>query len=406
MRSQATLDWKIPEIDEAQWQELVRSEHSALKTDATRQRVLRAIGVASLALLFIFVTCTLLNKEAQRGLTRIEQDMDALVAVEAVQHTNASGITEHAQVAEIDLDWNGAMVRVVVTKTAESDAPVVQHETRFYTRVGSGWRRSAPLMTFWGKPATLDTERFHLEFYTLDESVVRAAAAKAECQVVALLASLGIDPISAGERFTVEIVPPAASRRLDNGATTIVLESPTLCTIREGESPSDRLSEQICVALGERAYDRLMGNATVLPAWKPLTGYLQRWLAKSHLAAADPVLHDTQQSTTRTTEPTRAPLYELTSDPRRLYPGALLVSSDADRRANGMAFIDFVAASCGEAAIPRLLCAIEHCTDWEELASELFGLPLAEVETRFGHYLCAHSTAAGSLADAQERCSP
>src|SRR5690606_8073928 len=34
MRSQATLDWKIPEIDEAQWQELVRSEHSALKTDA------------------------------------------------------------------------------------------------------------------------------------------------------------------------------------------------------------------------------------------------------------------------------------------------------------------------------------------------------------------------------------
>lgn len=389
MRSQATLDWKIPEIDEAQWQELVRSEHSALKTDATRQRVLRAIGIASLALLFIFVTCTLLNKEAQRGLTRIEQDMDALVAVEAVQHTNASGITEHAQVAEIDLDWNGAMVRVVVTKTAESDVPVVQHETRFYTRVGSGWRRSAPLMTFWGKPATLDTERFHLEFYTLDEPVVRAAAAKAESQVIALMASLGIDPISAGERFTVEIVPAAAPRRLDNGATTIVLESPTLCTIREGESPSDRLSDQICVALGERAYDRLMGDATVLPAWKPLTGYLQQWLTKSHLAAADPVLHDAQQSTARTAEPARAPLYELTSDPRRLYPGALLVASDADRRANGMAFIDFVVTWRGQDGIPALLHATDHCAGWEELADEVFGVPLAEVEVYFDCYLRA-----------------
>lgn len=181
-------------------------------------------------------------------------------------------------------------------------------------------------------------------------------------------------------------MPDLASQYPDMSADLIVLTAPDLQDIPAEDCPSSNLLKQACAAIATRTLNEALRDRAIPAVWKPLIGYLYRWMDRRCDMPHTHSSRTSQQVLSDTSPLPQAPLYELTSDPRGLYPGALLVASDADRVENGVAFIDFVVSVRGHRSIPDLLLAAERSKDWSDLADELFGVPLEEAERRFAAY--------------------
>ena len=385
MHAKTEVVWEPLDIEDEEWNELVSSAGDRPEP-FSRGRVTKIGAVLVLVLMSILAILGYLHSETQLA---DRQDIAAITAWEDAQ-SQMAGSRQIAEIRRITLTRGGAVASVAVTETAMNGAVRTCMETRFYRRVETGWQRAVPPSTFWGQSATLHTAHFHFMFYERDRPFIDQLAADAELEVARLRISLGIGPWSSSRWIVVIAAVPGQANR-ERGITTICLTSPALQCIAADEPAEASLNRQLKQELQRLTVAEALDGVTVLPQWKPLKSYLYRWLDRAQIQLLDEnrVVAGRLE---RLPDVFSAPLYELTSNPRMLYPGAVFVATDADRVLFGTAFIDFVVQARGDDAIPHLLWAIGHCRDWNDLAETLFERPLDKVEQRFAAFLCARST--------------
>lgn len=94
MRSRAAIEWDIPEVEQAEWEDLVHSVCTPVSV-AVQRPLLRVAGVVGVVLFLLFVVSGYLWMEAGRGLARIEHEMGTLVTVESVRQSNSSNMSRN-----------------------------------------------------------------------------------------------------------------------------------------------------------------------------------------------------------------------------------------------------------------------------------------------------------------------
>ena len=152
MRQTTPFLWEINETTEEEWEELATATpERAAPQPVRRHRMAWAILAVTLGLLTV-VLGVRLWQEAEKGVARVERDIGQVVQLETVQgRLHDFSAIDAALVDTIELNFAGAMARVVVTSTTPRGELVPYTETRSYRRQGAGGL-AAGVVRFWGKP--------------------------------------------------------------------------------------------------------------------------------------------------------------------------------------------------------------------------------------------------------------
>ena len=229
MRHMALLDWEIVEVEEEEWQELIAESPPEPSTPKPGRRMRTILSMVFLSVGLVAALGYRVWLEAERGLAQIERHLGALVQTETLRvREDYPGGEFASDVKSIEINGSGALVRVVVTDTTPLGKIVTHEETRFYKPGRNGWAPTGPLVSFWGRPAELETTSIHFAFYERDRPFVEQFAAPADTFHRALRAFLGVPALSATTQLSVTI----AARNVALGTLTpqgeLTLRSPQL----------------------------------------------------------------------------------------------------------------------------------------------------------------------------------
>lgn len=395
MRQNIRIEWEILEAEEDEWAEVTM----ALPADEPRpiswRRFATAYGVVAFLVALSGMTGYRLWQDAEAGIAATERHIGTLVQVETFRQQPSTTAHElSAAVDEVTLKGSAAMVRVVVTKTSSFGQVLPHIETRFYERCPAGWRRTAPVATFWGDAAMLETPTLHFDFYELDRPYVEEVAAPIDAYHAALRQLLGLPALAATGRVTVAVIPDfvAPGALLPDGILTE--GSPYLYYAAPPGDERPKFFAGASTTFLRRLQGQLLARAMqqsqavygIREAWQPLVGYLERWL-RSHeadlsaLAIGVPLTHDSrvvrpaQTLATLTGEDINNTRYSEYQEHR-----IDIINFSAQ------AFFDFLAADRGPDAIPALLAAFGTQDTWPAVIDDAFGMTMDELLARWEAY--------------------
>ena len=383
-----TVDWQFPEVEDDEWATLIaQNPLQRLPPQASAWRHARA-GVAiagAIALLLALAGFRLWN-EAQRGITQIEGDAVALVQAETLRQNVVEPSDQlQAAVQAVEIDRGGLMVRVVVTETNGLNYTWSFTESRFYRQSPSGWRRSDPLISFWGREATLDTANLHFTFRELDRSVVEEVAGQLDAYVGDLRGFLELPPLTPSALVKVTITP----NQVTQGSTTadggIIQPSPYVLRISTHGSEAAILFTHLRSLLLSQTMDEAASRANVRTEWRWMMESLHGWIERH----SEPYLH-LDEARTSSGDASRG------SCP---YNAFSILACMTELQTNGYwgfltdcktygsdVFFGFVTSGRTSATIPKLLAAFGGHASWKSLVPVVFGIPYEELQHMMEKY--------------------
>jgi hypothetical protein len=371
-----TVDWEFLEVEDDEWAAfLAQNPLQRFPLQASSWRHARiGVAIADLIALLLAVAGFRLWNEAQQGITQIEGDVVALVRAETLRQ-NVVGPSDQLQAAvqAVEIDRSGLMARVVVTETSGLNYIWSFTESRFYTSSPSGWRRSDPLISFWGKEATLDTANLHFTYHELDRQVVEAVADPLDAYVSDLRVFLGLPALAPTKRITVVITPEPVTRGSISADGMIQQPSPFLLRIPIRSNDESVLFTRLRSLLLVRTMDEVIARANVQAEWLPIMESLQWWLERNDVSLVKRGAGEAASSL-------KAPAQCASRHISMLF----YLHEDVEQPSDAIAFdadvlFDFVMSGKTQASVPILLSAFGHHTSWESLTPEVFGVSYEEL---------------------------
>ena len=377
MRQTLQLDWDFLEIEkEEEWVEMTAipvaedADRSHGRGDKRAWMSMMALTVVAVAIVGFRLWLI-----AEEGAAAIERDLGALTQTETISMRKFSAHDLPATTVEsVRLNASGAMVCVVVTETLASGESVSRSETRFYKPVGNQWRRTAPISSFWGRAAEMETATLHFDFHALDRPYVEAIAEPLAAYHQALRGLLGLPAPT--QPMTVTIAPDSVPIRMSGPDGAIVLPSPRLYS-----APSEPVRVAIFMdatraILTVRTFNEAISYYHVTPNWQPHVDALQGWVL---LRGGNLPEYLASQTGSEKASCCRCSPYAF---------NAMLNGNDADYydspgyaeygsgalTAAVHALIDCLAHSHRIDAVPALLAGFRHHESWSTLAPDVFGV--------------------------------
>jgi hypothetical protein len=390
MRQTTPFLWEINETGAEEWEELTVAPPDSPEPPAPgRHGAAWAIMAGVLGLLTL-VLGVRLWQEAEKGAARVERDIGEVVQLEAVQaRLQELSAIDEAAVETIELNFAGAMARVVVTSTTPRGEIVTYTETRFYQRQGARWERCAPLPSFWGKAATLDTATLHFLYFVRDQPFVETHALALDAYHQTLRARLGLPRLDADSRIPITIVPRTVPPRAAGRHDLIVQSSPLLYRTTGANTGEVIAKEILQLLLLRRTLDEAAAAELIPPPWAPTIDRLRVW---SIDRAGSLPTFVTSDGVALAPRPHPGASYSLAS----LQTGEVTDSAPgyAEYRiaildAATYAFFDFTVFRAGIEGTSALLAAFKTCDNWQEAATIALGLSEEEVEAAWEAYLHA-----------------
>lgn len=378
MRTATTARWDFLEAEEEEWQEITK----ATSPDAAPQRrgwrrVLPGFGVVVLIAALATVVGLRLWRQAETGIARIEADARTVVQLETLRaNTRQPLYSDLATVESVEINASGLLVRVIVTGTYSACAPQPFVETRFYQPCPSGWCRSEPLLSFWGKEVTLDTNNLHFAFFERDRLAVESAAAPVDAYISTLRAFLGLPPLAPAARIAVTVVPTWVNPGVLAADGAMQLPSPHLLRIPTARDETALLRELLQAQVLSHTLEEAAAHFRVRDEWRVTVLYLRWWIEQNpskllDVEASEPISGDESYAAC-----TPYTLALLSVDTFADYiPG---VSEARPSIAN--VFFDFLVSGKTQGSAPRLLAALGRHDTWHSLAPEVFGMSSEELQ--------------------------
>jgi hypothetical protein len=371
-----TVDWEFLEADDEEWAAVIaQSPLQPLRPQTGGWRYARiGFTIAGLIALLMALAGIRLWHEAQQGIAQIEGDVVALVQAETLrQNVFESSDQMQATVHAVEIDRSGLMARVVVTETSGLNYTWSFTESRFYTQSPSGWRRSDPLISFWGREATLDTANLHVVFRELDRRVVEAVTEPLDAYVGDLRDFLGLPRLIPAERITVMIVPERSTRGSISTDGVIQQPSPFLLRIPTRSNDESVLFTRLRSLLLVQTLDEAKARADVKAEWLPAVESLAGWIERNDIS-------QTKRGAGEAASGLKTPA-QCTS---RHISMLFYLHEDVEQRTETIAYdadvlFDLVASGKTQASVPKLLTAFGHHTSWESLTPEVFGISYEEL---------------------------
>jgi hypothetical protein len=331
-------------------------------------------------------------QEAEQGVARVERDIGQVVQLEAVQaRLQEFSAIDAAAVETIELNFAGAMARVVVTSTTPHDEIVIYRETRFYQRQGGRWERCGPIPSFWGEAATLDTATLHFIYFVRDQPFVEAHAPALDAYHQSLRKMLALPSLDAESRITILLVPRMVPL-LATGSNAPILQSSPLLYRAAGAITGEMMAKAtLQLLLLRRTLDEAAAADLIRPLWAPTIDRLRLW---SIDRAGSLPAFVTSDGVALAPRPHPGASYSLASlqlgevvDSTRGYAEYRIAILDAAT----YAFFDFTVSRAGMEGTPALLAAFNRSDDWQQAATLALDLSEEEVETAWRVYLRAPS---------------
>ncbi len=391
MRQTTPFLWEINETTEEEWEELATATpERAAPQPVRRHRMAWAILAVTLGLLTV-VLGVRLWQEAEKGVARVERDIGQVVQLETVQgRLHDFSAIDAALVDTIELNFAGAMARVVVTSTTPRGELVTYTETRFYRRQGAGWERCAPIPSFWGKAATLDTATLHFSYFVRDQPFVEAHALALDAYHQSLRTMLELPRLNGHSRITITIVPRTVPPLATGHDAPIIQSSPLLYRAAGTITGEVTAKEILQLLLLRRTLDEAAATDLIPPPWAPTIDRLRLWSIDR--AGSLPI---PGAGAALAPQPRPGASYSLASlqtgevaDSARGYTGYRTAILDAAT----YAFFDFTVSRAGIEGTPALLAAFSRSEDWQQAATLALGLSEEEVEAAWRIYLRAPSS--------------
>jgi len=378
MRHPSPFVWEIVEAEDGAWEELTAGPPEA---GTPRCRGAPWAIVAGVVSVLTLVFGLRLWQKAEQGAALVEHDIGQVVQLETVQRRlQASSSLEDAAMQSVEFNFTGAMARVVVTTTTPDGQIITYTETRFYQRVPWRWERCAPLPSFWGRAAAFDTPTLHFTYFARDQAFVDLYAPALDMYHQAVRTLLGLPPLAESARITIELVPAMRSSPVADAGDRIVQLSPLLFPASVTASEGALAEEMLQSALLKRALGEALAAHPIRPEWTSSITRLEMWIMAHAGQLPALVAGDSASVQTWTHPATRYALASLhhayVADSARGYAEY----RNPHITAAVFAFYDFAAFHTGAAAGPALLTAFEHCDDWEEVATTVTGMSVAELE--------------------------
>jgi len=395
MREITQIAWEILEAEEDEWAEVTMAPAAGEPRPARWQWLAKLLGSLALLAILTGVVGYRLVQDAEAGIAATERHIGTLVEMETIRQQPSTTARERsAAMDEVTLKGSAAMVRVVVTETTPFGQILPHVETRFYERCPAGWRRTAPVATFWGDAAVLETPTLHFDFYELDRTFVEAVATPVDMYHAALRRLLGLPALAATGRITVAVVPEyvAPGTVLPDG--TLSEPSPYLYFAappgREGPllfaEAETTLLHRLQAQLRTRTIQESRDVYGIQVMWQPLAGHLELWLREHAAELPALALGGSLQEEDRFVCPAQA-LGTLTGE----HMNSTQLAEDLAHRSDVIAFsahafFDFLVADRGPDAIPALLAAFGTQDSWPAMLQAAFGLSLDELLARWEAY--------------------
>lgn len=378
MRTATTARWDFLEAEEEEWQEI--TEATSPDTAPPRRgwrRALPGFGVVVLIAALATVVGLRLWRQAETGIARIEADARTVVQLETLRaNTRQPLYSDVTTVESVEINASGLLVHVVVTGTHDACAPQSFVETRFYRPCASGWCRSAPLVSFWGKTATLDTDNLHIAFFERDRLAVESTAAPVDAYISILRAFLGLPPLAPAARITVTVVPTWVNPGAFAADGAMQLPSPHLLRIPTARDETALLRELLQAQVLSRTLEEASAHFHVREEWRVLVLYLRWWIEQNPSKLLDGETGETTGEHESYAACTPYTLALLSVDTFADYIPS--VSEAQPRIAN--VFFDFLVSGKTQGSVPRLLYALDRHETWNSLAPEVFGMSFEELQ--------------------------
>jgi hypothetical protein len=375
MRTAPSARWDFLEADEEEWQEITE----ATSPDAVPQRLGWRRVLPDVVLIAALATVVGLRlwRQAETGIARIEADARTVVQLETLRaNTRQPLYSDVTTVESVEINASGLLVRVIVTGTYSACAPQSVVETRFYRRCSSGWCRSEPLLSFWGKEVTLDTNNLHFAFFERDRLAVESAAAPVDAYISTLRDFLGLPPLAPAERITVTVVPTWVNPGALAADGAMQLPSPHLLRIPTASDDSVLLRDFLRSQVLSRTLEEASARFHVREEWSVLVLYLHWWIEQNPSKLLDVEAGETTGERESYALCTPYTLALLSVDTFADYiPGF----SEA-RPSIANVFFDFLVSGKTHGSVPQLLAALGRHETWNSLAPEVFGMSFEELQ--------------------------
>lgn len=315
---QPTVQWRVLQ-EEDDWQAASGADPFPPLPQPTgedpRARLDSPLWIAGLALLLVAGLGGLwLWQQAQRGLTRAEEELADVAALEnwaeadgrdalrvalldsaadpswreqlpraqlplLAALADAPETASGAAAIEIEfLDLRGELALAQVAVRDER-LPLAYRETRFYRDTGEGWLRTAPDPAFFGESERLESEAFVFVFSARDRAAVEAIAPRLEALHNRIQTALYAPTRTDTPRRRIEIQPstrPQAEGDRRQPGAAIAVPSPSLLLHPLDLSEEELLYEYIAVELIHRAtWER---SRSLSRPWRSARRGLRLWL--------------------------------------------------------------------------------------------------------------------------------
>ena len=378
MRTAATTDQDFLEADEEEWQEITQATSPNLAPQRPGwRRTLPGFGVVALIAALATVVGLRLWRQAETGIARIEAGARTVVQLETLRANAKQPLySDVTTVESVEINASGLLVRVLVTGTYGACAPQPVVETRFYRACASGWCRSAPLVSFWGKEATLDTDNLHFVFYERDRRAVESAAAPVDAYISTLRDFLGLPPLAPSARITVTVAPTWVKPGAVAADGAMQMPSPQLLRIPTESDATALLRDLLQAQVLFHTLEEATARFHVREEWRVLVLYLRWWIEQNPSKLLDVQAGEATDGREGYALCTPYTLALLSVDTFADYiPG---FSEARPRIAN--VFFDFLVSGKTQGSVPRLLAALGRHETWNSLAPEVFGMSFEELQ--------------------------
>jgi hypothetical protein len=402
---QNRLDWSVLDVEQEEWDKCIAglnnaasdelrlsqaAEHVEMRIpedschpDALRFRTPGHLVLicAAVGVMVTLLTCALW-RTAQLQILRVQGEVANAVKLDAIAaHAHEPRASNRESLTSVEFVEGTAVADVLVTKTMASGAVNVYPEVRFYVSTAKGWQRTAPIDTFWGLRATVETANLQFLFGEKDRSLVQQVAPDADALYATLRRATG-QGLGEGNLLTVEIVPgPVACNAVD-GFGRVRMCSPLLYHVPP-EQRGQLFIQLLRQVLADALVDVVLKRTPVKEQWHPMLDGFRNllWLG----AIVQPVapgaidglperqrsqvvpmsLDDLLDAETRS----HSPVYR----PDEQY-------YEEERAAAAAQLMNFITITYGIDVIPKVLQGFAEYQDWETLAPAVLGVTAADLE--------------------------
>jgi len=283
-----TLDWLVLEHENDGLPALPSDWMPPARRSQARTAIL--CGLCTV-LTYLAIGGATLARTASEGLTTIEREVEAAVALQewssaaiAGPSAESDGIAPslpHAQVTGVSFDGDLALAEVIETRVPADGQPTSFRRIHIFRFDGVEWVPAAADDSFLGAHLTLETERLVFRYRRYDRAVVEAAAPVIDAAYGDMRAALGLP-----ERTPKLAVYLGASEVSATEPTLITTElrlpSPALWAWPL-DLPAERLLEWRALPhLASNAWSEVAAGQPVPGEWHWMTAAVYQWLLLQH----------------------------------------------------------------------------------------------------------------------------